>query len=49
MASLIRRLMLRYNLGQETCPNATLRQSMSSLRYLVHKKYEENTIGKFLY
>ncbi|KAI9553065.1 hypothetical protein GHT06_020956 [Daphnia sinensis] len=44
MANLVTRLAKRFELDKKSHPNTTLRQKIGGLRYLVHKKYMENSI-----
>lgn len=45
VANLVTRLAKRFELDKKSHPNTTLRQKIGGLRYLVHKKYIENSIG----
>ena len=47
IATLVARLSKRFHLSKECLPNATIKQSLGGLRYLVHKKYSENDIGNY--
>ena len=39
------RLLKKYNIDPKMCPNIVLRQTMSSLRYLFQKYYDEQTLS----
>ena len=45
MGNYITRLTKRFKLDKECCPQTTLRQQSAGLRYLVHKKYSDKSIG----
>lgn len=52
IANLVLRMAKRYELEKELHPETTLRQNFGGLRYLIHKKYYEKSIGnphKLLY
>ena len=49
ISTLVQRLSKKFNLSKEWVPNANIRQIMGGLRYLVHKKYSEDDIGKIIY
>lgn len=46
VANLVTRLAKRFELDKKSHPNTTLRQKIGGLRYLVHKKYIENSIDE---
>lgn len=48
LANLVTRLAKRFNLGNEFFPETTLRHSIGGLRYLVHKRYIDKSIGMYL-
>jgi hypothetical protein len=48
VANMVTRLAKRFELDEETHPETILRQKVGSLRYLIHKKYNERSIGNTL-
>lgn len=42
LAKVISRLLKQYNLPVELCPNVQYSRSKSAMKYLIHKKYNEN-------
>ncbi|XP_046455763.1 exonuclease mut-7 homolog [Daphnia pulex] len=44
VANMVTRLAKRFELDEETHPETILRQKVGSLRYLIHKKYNERSI-----
>ena len=46
MTKLVKSLVQRFHLDMELCPQTSTRQSASGLRYLIHRKYDDNAIGK---
>lgn len=45
MANLVTRLAKRFKLDKHSCPRTNYRQSLGSLRYLMHRKYGEKAVG----
>ncbi len=45
ITKLVMRLAKRFRLDKQAYPNTNLKQNAASLRYLVHKKYDEHSIG----
>jgi len=48
IANMVNRLAKRFELDDESHPETILRQKVGALRYLVHKKYNERSIGNTL-
>lgn len=44
MTKLVKSLVQRFHLDMELCPQTSTRQSASGLRYLIHRKYDDNAI-----
>ena len=49
IANMVIRLAKRFELDDESHPETILRQKIGALRYLVHKKYNERSIGNIIF